>query len=73
MRAEFCPRLGLCISEVEEGDFAQGYMVWHLIFLSETPKRTFKYVCSFLEQIVTGRWLVDGNPQVILFDIGSTA
>ena len=24
-------------------------------------------------KIVTGRWLVDGNPQVILFDIGSAA
>lgn len=24
-------------------------------------------------QIVTGRWLVDGNPQVILMDIGSAA
>ena len=24
-------------------------------------------------KIVTGRWLVDGNPQVILFDVGSAA
>lgn len=24
-------------------------------------------------QVVTGTWLVDGNPQVILFDIGSAA
>lgn len=24
-------------------------------------------------QVVTGRWLVDGNPQIILFDIGSAA
>ena len=28
-------------------------------------------MCSY--KIVTGRWLVDGNPQVILFDVGSAA
>lgn len=27
----------------------------------------------FSLQIITGRWLVDGNPQIILFDIGSAA
>ena len=24
-------------------------------------------------QVVTGRWLVDGNPQIILFDVGSAS
>lgn len=28
---------------------------------------------SYFKQIHTGRWLVDGNPQIILFDIGSAA
>lgn len=27
----------------------------------------------FLIQVHTGRWLVDGNPQIILMDIGSAA
>ena len=26
-----------------------------------------------LPQVVTGRWLVDGNPQIILFDVGSAS
>ncbi|KAH0560730.1 hypothetical protein KQX54_007705 [Cotesia glomerata] len=36
---------------------------------AEFPHHT-KY---FFLSVVTGTWLVDGNPQVILFDIGSTA
>lgn len=31
------------------------------------------YILYFHFQVVTGRWLVDGNPQIILFDIGSAA
>lgn len=32
-----------------------------------------KHKTLFSFKIVTGTWLVDGNPQVILFDIGSGA
>lgn len=30
------------------------------------------FFCKF-KQVHTGRWLVDGNPQIILMDIGSAA
>lgn len=30
-------------------------------------------VFDFFFQVYPGRWLVDGNPQIILFDIGSVS
>ena len=27
----------------------------------------------YFSQVYTGRWLVDGNPQIIMFDIGSAS
>lgn len=42
-----------------------------------TEDSAFYKVVSQLRQkgwhVVTGRWLVDGNPQVVLFDVGSAA
>lgn len=49
--------------EVEEMEFSEGTPLLKAV----TALRSRGY------QIHTGRWLVDGNPQIILFDIGSAA
>ncbi|CAG9861623.1 unnamed protein product [Phyllotreta striolata] len=54
---EHCAR-----TEVEEGPLA-----------SEPLNRAVEELKKRGYKIVTGRWLVDGNPQIILIDIGSAA
>jgi len=51
------------LQEVEEMDFQKGNPL--ACAVESMRKRGYK--------IVTGRWLVDGNPQLILFDISSGA
>jgi len=48
--------------EVEEEDFSPA----HPLGMAVESQREKGY------KIVTGRWLVEGNPQVILFDVGSS-
>ncbi|XP_011496033.1 PREDICTED: glycogen [starch] synthase isoform X2 [Ceratosolen solmsi marchali] len=50
-------------TEVEETDFPQNNSLHKTVTILRD--QGFK--------IITGRWLVDGNPQIILFDIGSAA
>jgi glycogen synthase len=50
-------------TEVEEGDFPQNSPLQ----MAVNEMRSHGY------KIITGRWLVDGNPQIILFDVGSGA
>lgn len=49
-------------TEVEEGPLG-----------SEALNKAVEMVRSKGFRVITGRWLVDGNPQIILFDIGSAA
>ncbi|XP_056645337.1 glycogen [starch] synthase [Diorhabda carinulata] len=49
-------------TEVEEGPLG-----------SEALNKAVEMVRNKGFRVITGRWLVDGNPQIILFDIGSAA
>jgi len=49
--------------EVEEEDFSPAHPLGQAV--ESQRERGFR--------IITGRWLVEGNPQVILFDVGSAA
>jgi len=49
--------------EVEEEDFSPAHPLGQAVRIQR--ERGYKVVC--------GRWLVEGNPQVILFDVGSAA
>lgn len=50
-------------TEIEEGDFG-----------SDNPlQKAVNTLRSYGWKVHTGRWLVDGNPLIILFDIGSAA
>jgi len=49
--------------EVEEEDFSPAHPLGQTV--ASQREKGFR--------IVTGRWLVEGNPQVILFDVGSAA
>ncbi|OXU31249.1 hypothetical protein TSAR_012151 [Trichomalopsis sarcophagae] len=35
--------------------------------------REDEHITKLEKKVITGTWLVDGNPQIILFDIGSAA